>query len=266
MEEHSTYFIKGREGYLPHLGYEEGTYFCHRMFICSLYTRLHRRTIRMTSNLPVPATALPPKRYHPALVALHWIIAILIFGTALLAMGGEGEGRRGGGSTIAGIPILGVHMILGLIVLALLSVRLIIRWRTQRPDWATTGSPFLDKIGELTHWALYFFTFAITITGLILALQSNRFTRVFNPGAAARGQFIPNQSQPGQLPLPGQIRGGEGEGRFAGGGFFVLGEFHGLSWILLLLLILLHVGASLYHQFFVKDNLLGRMWFGKLAS
>jgi cytochrome b561 len=30
-----------------------------------------------------------------------------------------------------------------------------------------------------------------------------------------------------------------------------------------LLLVLLHVGAALYHQFFLKDNLLGRMWYGK---
>ncbi|MGZ6317410.1 MAG: cytochrome b/b6 domain-containing protein [Anaerolineales bacterium] len=35
-----------------------------------------------------------------------------------------------------------------------------------------------------------------------------------------------------------------------------------MSWTLLLLLVILHIGASLYHQFFRKDNLLGRMWFG----
>jgi len=78
----------------------------------------------MTANLPAAVTTLKPKRYHPTLVVLHWIIAILIFGTAFLAMGGEGEGRQGGGTTIAGLPILGVHMILGLTVLALLAVRL----------------------------------------------------------------------------------------------------------------------------------------------
>lgn len=215
----------------------------------------------MSANLPATTTNLKPERYHPALVALHWIIFILIFGTAFLAMGGEGEGR--GGSTVAGFPILGLHMILGLTVLVLLIVRLVIRWRTQRPDWATTGSAFLDKVGELTHWALYFFTFAITITGVILALQSNRFTRVLNPGATSRGQFTPSQSQPGQLPPRGQFPPGEGEGRLPRSGGFFLGAFHGLSWVLLLLLILLHIGAALYHQFFVKDNLLGRMWFGR---
>ena len=225
----------------------------------------------MSVNLQteVAASTPKPKRYHPALVVLHWIVVLLITATALLALGG-GEGRRGEGAAIAGLPILGWHMILGLTVLVLLVVRLVIRWRTQRPEWATTGSTFLDKIGELTHWALYFFAFAITITGLILAVQTNRLTRVFNPAASPRGQFTPGQLQPGQFPPSGQFqpgqfpsRGGEGgEGRFNDGGFF-LGAFHGLSWTLLLLLTLLHVGAALYHQFFVRDNLLGRMWFGK---
>jgi cytochrome b561 len=209
-----------------------------------------------------------PNRYHPAFVALHWLIVLLIFATALLAMGGEGEGRRAGGSTIAGIPILGIHMMLGITVLILLVVRLVIRWRTQRPEWATIGSAFLDKIGELTHWALYFFTFAITITGLILALQTNRLARVFNIGNSRQGQLPPGQFQPGQFPpsgqlQPGQVPTGRFEGNFPRAGRFFLGEFHGLSWIFLLLLILFHAGAALFHQFFRKDNLLGRMWFGK---
>ncbi|HCR72606.1 MAG TPA: hypothetical protein DIW23_14275 [Anaerolineae bacterium] len=28
-------------------------------------------------------------------------------------------------------------------------------------------------------------------------------------------------------------------------------------------LVVLHTGAALYHQFIRKDNLIGRMWFGK---
>jgi cytochrome b561 len=204
-----------------------------------------------------------PKRYHPALVALHWIIIILIFATAFFALGGEG--RREGSLSIAGFPPLAIHMFLGITVLILLVVRLIIRLFTRRPDWATTGSRFLDVIGELTHWALYFFAFAIVMTGLILALQTNRLSRTFGIG-----NNPPRQFQTGQLPPPsGQSqpgrftpRGGEdGEG-FRGGGFF-LGAFHELSWILLFLLIVLHAGAALYHQFIVKDNLFGRMWFGK---
>jgi cytochrome b561 len=216
----------------------------------------------MSTDSPSVQTASQPKRYHPALVALHWVIAILIFATALLVMGGEGEGRRQGGATPAGFPILGVHMILGITVLVLLVVRLVLRWRTRRPDWAATGSAFLDKIGEATHWALYFFAFAITITGLILALQTNRFARVFDLGGTAPRQFTPGQFPPGGF-QPGQFPPGGFEGRFPRGGGFFMGAFHGLSWTLLLLLVLLHVGAALYHQFILKDNLFGRMWFGK---
>lgn len=211
-----------------------------------------------------------PKRYHPALVALHWIIAIFIFVTPLFV--GE-DGERG--LSLGGVPALGIHMILGIIILVLLVIRLIVRWRTRLPDWATTGSAFLDKIGVLTHWALYFFMFAIIVTGLVLALQTNRFARVFNIGNQTRPQFAqggqfqpPAGFQPGQSRRGGEgFEGGEGfqglQGRLQRGGGFLLGAFHGLSWTLLLLLILLHIGAALYHQFWRRDNLLARMWFGR---
>jgi cytochrome b561 len=223
-----------------------------------------------TEKILAPAGNPAPRRYHPALVALHWAVALLIFITAYLALGGAGEGRRQAGLTIAGLPVLGIHMILGLTVLVLLIARLVIRWRTQRPQWASAGSSLLDKIGVFTHWGLYLFTFAITITGLILALQTNRLSRVFNLPSAARtgSSFTSGQSQPGQFPPSGQFRPGQfpsggSEGRFERGGGFFLGAFHGLSWTLLLLLILLHVGASLYHQFLRRDGLLSRMWFGR---
>jgi cytochrome b561 len=203
--------------------------FCHPMFMNRSYTKPKGDQHQMSTNVSATAS---PKRYNPVLVTLHWIIAILIFSTVFLA--GEGEG----GGTIAGIPILGVHMILGITILILLIIRLIVRWRTQHPDWASTGNRFLDKIGELTHWALYLFAFGMTITGISLALRGNRLARTFGLASAApSGQFRP--------------RG------------FSIGMFHGAVWFFLLLLILLHVGAALYHQFILKDNLLGRMWYGK---
>ena len=204
-----------------------------------------------------------PNRYHPALVTLHWLILILIFVTAFFALGGEGGREDGIG--IAGFQPITVHMVLGIIVLALLTIRLIIRLVTRRPAWATTGNKFLDVVGELTHWALYLFAFAVVITGLILALQTNRFSRVFGSGSPPARQFQPGQTPaPGGQLQPGQVppRGPEGGEGFRGGRF-LLGAFHGLSWIMLLLLVLFHAGAALYHQFIVKDNLFGRMWLGK---
>jgi cytochrome b561 len=208
------------------------------------------------------------KRYHPTQVVLHWIIAALILITAWLAISQGEEGRRQAAAGIAGIPTLGIHMILGVTVLVLLLIRLVVRWRTTRPEWATTGSTFLDRVGQWTHIGLYFFAFAVTLTGLILALQTNRLARVFSGEGNPPGRFGPGQFQPGQFPPPGAFppgneRAGGFDGGPFGGGRFFLGAFHGFSWTILLLLILLHVAAALYHQFFRRDHLLGRMWFGR---
>ena len=243
-------------------------------------------TLNVSSAAPTPA----PQRYHPVLVALHWLIALLIFVAAFLALVPGGEDRRQAGLTIAGLPLISIHMILGITVLVLLAVRLLIRFRTPHPEWATAGSPLLDRIGVVTHWALYFFVFAITITGLVMAMQTNRLSRIFQPATAGRDQFTfgqrppgqvapsgqpqpgqfppPGQFQPGQFPpggqfQPGQFPRGGFEGGFGRGGGFWLREFHGLSWTVLLVLILLHVAAALYHQFLRRDRLLGRMWFGR---
>ncbi|MHB8777342.1 MAG: cytochrome b/b6 domain-containing protein [Anaerolineales bacterium] len=42
-----------------------------------------------------------------------------------------------------------------------------------------------------------------------------------------------------------------------------ISALHQLGWIAILGLLVLHVGGAVYHQFIIKDNLLGRMWFGK---
>jgi cytochrome b561 len=188
------------------------------------------------SNVPATTT----KRYHPIVVTLHWLIAILIFATVLFA-GEEGEG--GPAVSVGGFPPIGIHMILGIATLVLLTIRLFVRWFTKRPDWASAGNPILDLVGKLTHFGLYFFTFAITISGIVMASQRGLMARVLGIGTAA---------------VQGLSRGG-----FGG---FAIRALHGLSWSLLFLLILLHVGAAFYHQFFKKDNLLNRMWFGKQAS
>lgn len=179
-------------------------------------------------------TTTVTKRYHPALVSLHWLVAILIFATVLF-VGEEGEGGRA--LSVGGFPPIGIHMILGITTLLLLTIRLIVRWLTKHPDWATAGNPFLDLVGKLTHFGLYFFTYSITITGIVMASQRGLLARVLGIGTAAAGGF----------------------GRRG----FSIGAFHGLSWALLFMLILLHVGAAFYHQIFKKDNLLGRMWYGK---
>jgi len=189
------------------------------------------------------AKSTSPKRYHPALVTLHWLIILLVIGT-LFALGGSeaGEGGAPIGGESGASSSTNMHMLVGIAVLVLMAIRLLVRWFTQRPEWATTGNEFLNKLGEWTHFALYVFTFAIAVTGIALASQTNRLGSLF--GGAA---------------LVGPVMEGESVG-------FGLGAFHGLSWAILALLIFLHVAGALYHQFVIKDNLFSRMWYGSKSE
>jgi len=128
-----------------------------------------------TEPVSMASAQAKPKRYHPALVALHWLIALLILGTVLLVQENEGgerlEGPRrnfpqqgqqgnpppqnfdadeapqglpqggfpqeGGGNVFSNT---GIHMILGISILVLLIIRLIVRWTAEQPAWATAGS------------------------------------------------------------------------------------------------------------------------------
>ena len=131
-------------------------------------------------------------------------------------------GDDGGGN-------LGLHTWIGGLILLAMLIRFVMRWTVKQPNWASAGNGFFDLIGKLTHFGLYFFTFSILVTGAAMYLN------------------------------------GGGGGEFGEGGFsigFVFRAFHTLSWLGIFLLVVLHVGAALYHQFFIKDNLLGRMWFG----
>jgi cytochrome b561 len=169
-----------------------------------------------------------PKRYHPALVALHWTIAVLIFLNFLLAK------MSGNGPDIAGIPMIDFHMTFGILILVLLIFRFVVRLTAQRPEWADSGNIYFNRIGEWTHWGLYLLTLAMTLTGIMLASDNGYLADLFGAGSSALDQFN-----------------------------IGLGRFHGAVWALLLTLIGLHVAAALYHQFYIKDNLLKRMWFGK---
>ena len=163
------------------------------------------------------------KRYHPAMVVLHWLTVILLFGAGFLA---DGEG--GGSSPID------IHIVIGALLLVVMIVRLILRFTLQRPAWASTGNQFLNKVGELVHVGLYFFAFLILAFGGLIAVKRNLFAYVLGTGPAS----------------------------YSEGGFFYR-AFHQIGWPVIILLLFLHIAGAFYHQFILKDNLLDRMWFGK---
>ncbi len=223
-----------------------------------------------------------PKRYHPALVTLHWLVAILVFTNLYLGLFVIRPQLQGGGFRVSE-SIVNIHMAVGVAILAFLVVRLIIRFAFNRPASATAGNKFLDILARTVHYALYLFVFAATVIGLIFSLQTNRFQRAFlgaqgggpgfGPGNGGQGQFPrPGDGTPFPRPNgdnngnPGFGGSGQGPGNFQRGGpgfgAFLLLPLHLFTAITLSLLLVIHIAAAIYHQFIRRDHLLSRMWYG----
>jgi cytochrome b561 len=171
-------------------------------------------------------------RYHPLLVSLHWIVAIMILVSLTI-----------GGPSLSDIPndhpdkLFGLtgHMIWGMVIGALLIVRLITRFVSRKPPAADTGNALLNLAGKSMHWALYLLALAMVATGLATAWSAGLFGIVFGGSGA---------------PLPADFS------------VFTPRVAHGIIANLLLALIALHVLGWAFHQFVIKDKLISRMWFG----
>lgn len=170
-------------------------------------------------------------RYHPVHVALHWLMFLLV-----IMMLGVGK------FVMPGVPVndpqkpfmLQIHAFIGVFIAVLLIVRLILLFTVKRPAPADAGNSFLNFLAKAVHFLLYFVLIGMAVSGLGLFQMAN-LPAIFK----------------GDVPYPQDF-------------FVYLPRMgHGLVSTLLLLLILLHFGAAMYHQFIRKDNLLSRMWFGK---
>lgn len=172
-----------------------------------------------------------PKRYHPIHVAIHWLMALLV----ILTLGVGKFVMPGIDPTDPQKPMmLQFHAYIGGAIAVLLIVRLILRFTQKRPAPADAGNAFLNFVGKAVHFLLYFLLFGMALSGLALFQMAN-LPAVFN----------------GTVPYPSNF-------------FEYLPRgSHGLFSWLVLALVALHFGAAMFHQFIKKDNLLGRMWFGK---
>jgi cytochrome b561 len=175
-------------------------------------------------------------RFHPLLVILHWLVAVLIvvmlcIGFFKLAGMSNADPQK--------IDILRIHMAVGMSILGLMTLRFIVRICTRRPADATTGYAALDRIASATHYAFYLLVLLMAGSGLATAILAGLNRSVFQ----GTGE-----------PLPPSF---EAYPSFVAHGYFAL---------LLAGFIVLHLLAALYHQFVRKDRLLRRMWFARRAS
>lgn len=172
-------------------------------------------------------------RYHPVLVVLHWLLAVLILGAlgigffALAATPDSDPGKIG---------VLRLHMVAGIAILLLTFARLFVRWGSVKPIAATTGSAILDRLGIFTHYALYLVVVLMVATGLATALLAG---------------------------LPGIVFGNAGATLPKNLDSYPTLDAHSTLALVLVALIALHIVAALWHQFVRKDGLLRRMSLGR---
>jgi cytochrome b561 len=168
-------------------------------------------------------------RYHPALVVLHWALALLII--AALALGALVMVKIPNTDPMK-FEALRSHMGGGMAILVLMLVRLVIRSRSAHPDPATAGHPLLDRLAWLS---LYGTVFAMAGSGIIIALQTGLFETV----------FLGHGNLPADLWV------------------FPIRSVHYAISRVLMALIAIHIVAAFYHALVLRDGLLSRMFFGR---
>lgn len=179
-------------------------------------------------SLHKPATV---RRYHGALVTLHWLLAVLL----LLSLGM-------GSSVLANLPnsapgkisALQGHMVAGGLILLLTLLRIGVRLKTAHPPAASTGHALLDRLAPLTHGGLYLLVLLMAGSGVAMSIMAGLPAIVFGGVGSLPSSFD-------SLP-PRAV--------------------HGIVAKLLMLAIAAHVAAALYHQFVRRDGLFARMGFG----
>lgn len=175
-------------------------------------------------------------RYHPFLVALHWLLALLIvmalvFGNFALSAMPNSDPEK--------VMALRGHMTVGLIILVLMVIRLVVRATTTKPPHADIGNATLNTLSRWAHGLLYLLVFGMIASGMGIAAMAGLPPIVFG----GSGDPLPETF----MDLPPRIA-------------------HGVIGTLLGLMVLGHIGAAFYHQIVRRDRLMGRMWFGKRAG
>ena len=173
-------------------------------------------------------------RYHPVLVTLHWILAVII--VAALALGALVMVHIPNTSPMK-LEALRSHMIGGTLILILMGLRFLVRQVTAHPAPAPTGNALLDRLAWLSHRGFYLVVLAQVVTGLVMAFQAH----------------LPEILFLGRGHLPAD---------------FWVYPTRGLHYFfsrVLMTLIALHLAGVLYHTFIRRDRLLRRMGFGRRA-
>ena len=170
-------------------------------------------------------------KYSSLAMLLHWVVAVLVIAQWLISVTAEGAPTRE-----ARGAIMTNHFALGVVIFSLVAVRLIWRQVSPPPPQMPTHRGWERTLAKLNHLVFYALLLVMPIAGWV-AMSS------FGAPISVFGLF--------ELPaLPVGIDEARGEAIFG---------LHGAAGITLLVLIAVHVLATLKHTFIDKDGTIFRM-------
>ncbi len=169
------------------------------------------------------------KKYGTVAVTIHWLSLLLV--AALMVSGNRMTDTVDMNDKIS---ILQLHAPIGISILILFMLR--IGWwifADKKPLPIDGGSKLQQILSHMVHYSFYVIILLLAASGIGMFILSDAAPIVFN-GATT--------------PLPDFEN-------------FAPRAPHGIFAKILLVLVVLHASAALYHQFFKKDGLLRRMWY-----
>src|SRR5689334_17070652 len=175
------------------------------------------------------ATSSSGSRYTGVAIGFHWLLALMI-----IISFSVGWYMSDLPMSPTRLKLFNWHKWAGITILALSALRLL--WRlTHRPPPDVPGPRWQQRMAHLTHWALYALFFLVPLAGWAYSSAAG-FPVVWF----------------GVIPLPDFVSPDKALAE-------VMKERHEvLAWTLGVL-VLLHIGAAVKHQFFDRDGLIHRM-------
>lgn len=174
------------------------------------------------------------QKYPAAWRALHWLMALMVFGLIPVGLWMTARGEAGiwDGLTNA---LYSWHKAIGFLVLLLMVVRLGMKVFMRAPPYPSSLSPSLQKAAKSLHHLMYVLLFAVPLLGWA---GVTAFPALITVG----GYHLPAMPS---VPIDRALSG-------------VLFQLHGFAAMALALLLIGHVGAALRHLF-RADGIFKRM-------
>lgn len=168
------------------------------------------------------------ERYGAVAIAIHWVSALAILGllvSGFIAAGMDDAAAKAG--------ILRIHAVVGVTILVLTVLRILWWWLLDRRPAELANLPRWQAIGaHAVHGLLYLSILVMVASGIGMVALSGAADALF-----------------GSAPLPDFTE-------------YAPRIPHGATSRLMLLLLALHIGAALYHQF-RGERILARMGLGR---